>query len=241
MENRILDLVKELHTNLESNWRLRFEELNIWERVHDLYFEYDKELKKMKPRFGGQMRISNTIFSYIVFAYHNSSKWLDLHKDRNDNKNEIMASLAGISYQTEDAYCKAIIGIDEPFNSIIEWVIDMQMDRRWKQIMADFEYHSNAQNISKFARGAKDMTDAGRMLSLAEVRLESATKLLEILRNENVKLDSALTKENRNKLTERTNSNFMSWENFIRRRDDIHQFDLDAESGGNLDDYEVVN
>lgn len=251
MESKILDTIKYLYKDLEGNWWGKLEEINIFYDVRELYFVSEWEVGTPekpienprlieKRRFNSSHKVSNTILAYIVFAYHQNSQWLDLHADRIDNKNKIMMSLAGKDYQDNPDFCDAIIGLDEPYNSVIEWFLNSQMDKRWKQILTDYEYHSRAQNIAGYASGAKEMAEVGKMLTAAENRRNRADELLEVLKNENVKIDSALQKEHREPLTERQSDNFMSWETFISNRNKERKGDLATDYNDGLSDYEEV-
>lgn len=228
METKILQTINRLRKKLDTDWKPALEDMNIFENVQAIYFKFTDNRVK-----------ANTILAYIVYSYHKDSNWLDLHADRTDNKIKIMSSLAGDNFRTDEDYVEAVSGILPPYNLVIEWLINHQMDRRWSSIVADYDFHSRAQVISKNVMSVKDMADAGKMLQAAEQRMERADKNMEILRNENVKLDSALKKEDRETLTERKPENYLNWEFHILKLNS--EKDLDRELGDPLSEYEEVN
>lgn len=219
---KVLDLILKLKDDLYSDWKPALIEINIWEDVKYLYHKYDKERD-----------IANVILAFIILSYDKKSPWLDIHMDRIDNKERIMISLAGENFKTKLPFVTAILGDSNPICDIVEWYINYQLDRRWKTIMADLDYHAKATMISKQARDFKDMTEVGKMMGLAEVRRQNAEAMLEELRAEMVNIDHALEQEGKPKMTDRFNEtfNFMSHEQHLLHKKAMEELQRAAELG----------
>jgi len=188
--SKLLPTFKKLQMQLEADWYEDLDNLNIWQEVQDLYFNLKDNRK------------ANTILCFIAFAYDKDSDWLDMHQDRMENKCRIMRTLAGDNFQTDQDYVNATVGMMSPYNNVIEWYINYQMDWRFADVLAGFEFHSRAVSMSKMAFDNKEMAAAGRTLSQAKLIRKEADQLLDELKKEMMVLDASLTKEDRKKITD---------------------------------------
>lgn len=88
----------------------------------------------------------NKIVCYIIHAFHHDSNWLDLKKDRIDNKNTIIENLEG------DPASKLWTGIvankNEPVNISTFSFLETLKDWRWRSIFDLVDY---AAKMSRFA------------------------------------------------------------------------------------------
>ncbi len=194
--NKILSKLMEMRDQLEKDWRSDLVDLNMWEEVRFLYGH-----GSVKPL---DLRDSNTILVFIGLAYDNESPSIDIDQDRLENKMDIFKSLAGLNWNLNEHYVDACAGVKSPYEEVIEWYIDRQMDWRWSGILANIEYHSKATALARGARDPKSIMDSGKMLASAKAsRLEANTDMKK-LQEEFVALDVALNREKRKKITDRT-------------------------------------
>lgn len=206
-----IDLISDLiaQERLEEDWRPELKKINIYENVAPIYL-----------RFPGKQTKANIILAYIVLAYSQGSTWLNLHRDRNDNKHDIMSSIAGILYKDDLDYIQAIVGQMDPYNAVIEWLLNYQTDHRWKSVVSGLEFHSKAQVMARSAEDGKTMIEMEKLLTSADERLETTLDLIQKINSENVTLDSALKKEGRAPMSDRGTEtiNFMSHEERLKKR-----------------------
>lgn len=244
-DTRILQKVSELIKNMEADWQPDLEKLNVWNDVDEFYYDI----------MGGdedKRWIANTIFAFVVLAYHASSDWLQITGDRLENKKKIMKSLAGISYQTNPVLVDAILGDSTDsshgrIDKLIEWFINDQKDWRWSEIISNKEFYSKANILAQGANSIKDMKEAGQMKREATELNLKADGFLDAIRKEYVDLDSALKKEGKVMITERLANDKSSWELFILQKNnraevaDALERAAKSEDEGGMDETEVVN
>ena len=190
--NKILSKLMEMRDQLEKDWKSDLIDLNMWEEVR---FIYDNPL---------DLRESNTILVFIGLAYDNESISIDINQDRLENKIDIFKGLAGIAWNINQHFVDACAGVKSPYEEVIEWYIDRQMDWRWSGILANIEYHSKATSMARGARDSKSVMESGKMLSSAKAARIEANTDMKKLQEEFVALDVALHKEQRKKITDRT-------------------------------------
>lgn len=217
-KSKILDFIYANLRNLESDWQKELEDMNIWNDVEDLYYVFHDEQDNKKQI---SLLEGNTLLAFIVLSYDNKSQFLEPHKDRFDNKVKIITRLAGPSAMVNDAYKNAVYCQDHCCNNIIDWYVNFQKDSRWKTVLANKEYASQATALAMVGpANSKDGVDMGKMLKEAEERDIAADKMLDTLRSEYLSLDTILEKEGKQKATSMDDTtNFMSHEGFITARD----------------------
>ena len=86
----------------------------------------------------------NATVAYIIYAYTNESKWLNVRQDRYQNKENI---LKGMSVAITD-YFRMVIDCEHPtVNDVIsEWLIN-ESTWEFRQVMSNLDYH---QRMIKF-------------------------------------------------------------------------------------------
>lgn len=238
-DTRLLQKIESLRKNMESDWQPDLEKLNVWNDVDEFYYEILKDNERW---------VANTIFAFVVLAYHATSEWLQISGDRLENKKKIMKSLVGISWQTNPALVDAVLG-DSTENThgridkLIEWFINDQKDWRWSEIISNKEFYSKANILAQGANSIKDMKEAGQMKESARLLNEKADQYLDAIRKEYVDLDSALKKEGKVMITERLANDKSSWELFILQRNSraeneakLEQAAKDGDEGGTVID-----
>lgn len=206
MESKVLNTIERLiKRDLENDWESELEKLNIWDDVSDLYFLFNEDTRK-----------ANTIFAFIVLAYDKLSNRIEISMDRMENKIKILRSLGGENIMVDLDYNKAAVGTLDPYNKVIDWYIKRQTDRRWSDILSYLDYHSRAQAIAAMATNSREMEVSGKMLKTAGELRALADSLADELRKENVRIDSALKKEDRTSLTDTTPTDYMSHEVYAK-------------------------
>lgn len=197
----ILDRLKVLRRNLDGDWTNDLEELGLWDEVAPLYSNLT------------QRRDANIIVTYVAFAYHAKSIYLDPFKDRLENKKSIMMRIAGKDCFDRELFLDAVLGGDAIIDEIIEFFINDQRDWRWNTIVSNMEFASKVTAKSR----TEDFKESADLLDLADKRREKADKLLEEIREEYVDLDTVLEKEGKAKITDKT-ADFMSWELYVKKK-----------------------
>lgn len=131
---KAIELAKKMQDNLSDNWSEQIEEYGL-----DHIF---------LPVYNGPERIKdkNTIICYIIHAYNPDSFWLDLRKDRIDNKKRILAHL-GADIKSE-LYKGIIANKNEIANISIFNFLEELKDWRWRSVFDLIEY---ASRMSRFA------------------------------------------------------------------------------------------
>ena len=225
-KNKILEFVYANLKNLEDDWQIDFEGFNIWEDVEPLYRFFVQQclLQKMDAEVANLE--ANTAFAFIVLSYSNNSNFLEVHKDRYDNKLKILKRLAGPSCLVNRRYQDLLYTTGAVYNEFITWYVDYQKDSRFRGIIAKLEYSASANAIAMAGTGdAKDGVDIGRMLKEADQREKEAYAILKEIETEYLNLDTLLEKENRPKATDLDNYDFMNHERFIlsKRREAVEK------------------
>ena len=219
----ILDKILHLIEKPDEDWTAELKSINIYEDVASIYS------KKWPTDF------CNRIVAFIVLAYDNKSGWIELHKDRWDNKYKI-ASRLGLDIKN-----KTVTAIIEnsnfTVNDIVAWFVDYQTDWRWDAIVSCFEYASEMMRFAKTKteqRVFQDQDEGGKMvfnevdidkLSSGNMKkgqnIEAAIsqrkrgeELLKEIEEEFVQLNTVMHKEGKRQPTDL--KHIESWEIYIK-------------------------
>jgi hypothetical protein len=221
--SKVLDLILELKADLGSNWQTQLDRLGIWPEVKLLY------------TIGYTQKLSNTILAFIVLAYDNKSGWIELHKDRWENKRKIWKQLGG---EINDVTRDIIHNDHVQVNEVVGWFFEYQKDWRWQSVLTCFDFHSEMMRFGGFKtvdeikedgkepgekitkevstdKKAKGNLDKGGNIQKGiELRLKGEA-MLEEIRKDYVVLDTVAEKEGLGKITDTINPE--SWAGFIRK------------------------
>lgn len=206
--DKVITLITTLTNKLENDWKPQLEAINIYDDVAVLYENYDNY-------------IANIMLAFIVFAYHKESPYLDLHKDRLDNKKGILQSLAGDAALDHEDLKKAIS--DEQaiaVGLVIDWLMEYLKDWRWKTIEACFTYHAKAMEMGKAASALEDpkvVKERGLLLNQGISARLQGEDLLKEIQIDYMPLDTIMELENKQKITKRL-SGMASWEEALRMK-----------------------
>ena len=75
---RNIELAKKMYKDPETNWLSRLEDLNLHIIFRPIY------------TFNFKIEILNKVVAFIILAYDNNSEWIDIRKDRTQNKISIL-------------------------------------------------------------------------------------------------------------------------------------------------------
>jgi hypothetical protein len=212
--SKALDLIWKLKATMTEDWQDELERKNLLEDFKPLY--------KIE---GWSRRMANTVVAFIVLAYDNDSGWVEIRKDRYENKYKIMQRLGGDI--ADDAIIRVVEGENDVVEQVVNWYLyDYLPDWRWGSILAGMQYHSemmkfaNQKTKDKEVGGfekesgkalytdiptkdiAKANVDKGALIEQALKRRKEADELYEQIRKEFMTVDKISEKEGRRKVTD---------------------------------------
>lgn len=142
-----IELAKKIYKDADLNWLSHLEDLNL----HTIF----RPIYTMNHR----IEILNKVTAFIILAYDNNSEWIDVRKDREQNKIMI---IEGIGADPTIGIFSEILTDDNPFikEVILKYLLS-QCDHRWQEIMSLLDYASrtklfaNRKTESKFLVGVR--------------------------------------------------------------------------------------
>lgn len=226
---RAIEAAKKISSALEKNSHEILYEINL----HLIFAPVEELALSTKNK--------NSIIVYIILAYDNDSPWLDLRKDRFENKLSILKSL---NCDSEDPRFKELLSNhnDTINNIILDYTVELT-DWRWNTIFSLLDYHSNMlrfvnqkteseKSIDKMDKdgGIKTLVQdydidtlagvnekKGKLLDLALSAREKADKLILEIKKEFVNTDNAVQQDLGFSITETyKKKDIYSWSEFIR-------------------------
>lgn len=227
---KAIRLAGQISKEIDKNWFPIIEENNL-HKIFESVFSLDK----------ANIEECNKIFCYIIYAYSPESLWLDLNKDRNDNKLKILHNLDA-DVKTE-LYQSIINNNNEKVGIAIFNYLEELKSWKWRAVFDLLDYSSKmfrfASQETEAERKYDKMDKEGTIKELKEeMDLEAITKvnkekgillegaiqkrrqadvLLEEIRKEFVVTDSATQSDFGFQFTETTKKrDIMSWSEFRR-------------------------
>lgn len=228
--SKVLDSILVLKSDMKASWTQELDRINVWEDFKVLYQQ------------GWTAEFSNRIVAFIVMAYDNESGWIELHKDRIENKQKIMQRLGG---NLKDAVTREVIaGECDEVNQVVAWFIGYQQDWRWHTIMTCFQYHADMMRFAntKVATEVEDGEDEegkkkyryiaddkvattnirkGEAIQKAIAQRREGEGMWKEIQKDFMQLDTVLEKEGKMKATDSVD--IMSHEKFIAERNKRRQ------------------
>lgn len=198
--DKLLTTIQSLKQDLEADWRNTLDNIGLWPSVQILYKDFTNWH-------------ANVILTFIVLAYHRESGWINLHKDRQENKDQIMLDIGGIGALQDEELEKACRGSCDTTMCVVRWLMDYQKDWRWLTIEQCFAFHSEIMHAPR----SDDHKKRGQAISEAIDKRREGDKLLKEIQQEFIAVDSILEAEGLPKITDE-GSGPGSWEEFLRRR-----------------------
>lgn len=226
--NRI-ELAKKIKSGIEENHLALLEEENLLHIFRPVY------------KLQNNIRSLNALVVYIVYAYTNESPWLDVRKDRLENKKNI---LSGLEIKMDDFFKKIIDCEHGTVNEVIaDWLTD-QATWQFRQVLVDLDYH---QRMMKFVGQhtdserqwdelnkdgekhtlteeynldtvAKINKEKGLLLKQAMEARERADETLRKLKKDFVQLENAVQQDFDFSITDEKKIDPMSWKDFIKHK-----------------------
>lgn len=223
-----VDLAKLIQTNFEKDWSEEIKEYGFQEIFLSIY------------NTSAGIEDKNKLACYTIHAYHPDSLWLDLKKDRIDNKIKILSHL-GADHKSE-LYKNILDNRHEKVNIAIFNFLEELKDWRWRSI---FDYLEHASRMSRFAltvtpeekqydeqdkEGNKQTLkedidikvivsvnkEKGNLINQSVEARKEADKLLEAIRKEYVATDSATKSDFGISFTETAKKRDpLSWRHYI--------------------------
>lgn len=136
---RPVDLAKLIQTDFEKDWSEEIKEYGFQETFLSIY------------NTPAGIEDKNKMACYVIHAYHPDSLWLDLKKDRIDNKIKILSHLDA-DYKSE-LYKNILDNRHEKVNIAVFNFLEELKDWRWRSI---FDYLEHASRMSRFALTVTD-------------------------------------------------------------------------------------
>jgi hypothetical protein len=227
-----IELAKKIYKEPETNWLSHLEDLNLLIIFKPIY------------TFNYRIEVINKIVSFIILAYDNNSEWIDIKKDRYQNKISIIEGI-GADPRSE-LFNKIISDQDDEVKEVILKYLIHQTDHRWQEIMSLLDYHSktilfcNRKTDDKFLVGtsinketkeeikeyeyldprevSKINNEKGDLLEKAVRARKTADELLKSIETDYQKIDYITQSEFGFQFTEIKKYDITSWEQRLRKR-----------------------
>lgn len=227
-----IDLAKKIAKDLDKDWSDLFWDYNMPQSFSQLYAHYPKST-------------ANKIACFIIFAYSHDSMWLDLNKDRRDNKIQI-AERIGCDIN-EEVFANVIDGKDEVTNIVIFDFLETLKTWKWRAIFDLLEYAARISlfatketeaektfrkqtkdgDVNEFSQNididviAKVEKEKGLLLDQAHAKRIKADALIKEIQTEFVNTDMASKSDFGFAFTDTSKKiNKLSWRDFINERNE---------------------
>lgn len=230
-----LELAKKIYKDPDLNWLSYLEDLNL----HTIF----------RPIYTLNYRIEflNKVVAFIILAYDNNSEWIDVRKDREQNK---VLIIEGIGADPKIGIFSEILTDDNPLvkEVILKYLLS-QCDHRWQEIMSLLDYASrtilfcNRKTEDKFLVGlrlnketnqqekdyeyldprevTKVEDSKGDLLEKAIRARKTADELLKSIESDFQKLDAITVPEFGFQFTDVKKYDITSWEARLKRRKEL--------------------
>jgi len=231
---KAVDLSKKIMKSLDVDYTSDLEDLNLHLTLGSIYNLPDTEIED-----------KNRVLCFVILAYSPDSGWLDLGKDRLQNKNKILESLGA---DTKVPLFQSILnGKNDLTGMCIFNYIEELKDWRWPAIFNLLEFSSKIQLFaSKDTETAITWEEAGKegekiklteeidvqkiatvnkqkgdLLSLSIKKREEAEHLLDQIRKDFVHTDNAVQSDFGFSFTDTSKkTDILSWRAFINARNE---------------------
>lgn len=219
----------------------------------ELIYDYTERLAEVdlltvfKPVYdlpGETMKNKNIVICFIIYAYNPESLWLDIKKDRIDNKKRILYNLDA---ELDHEFIKSVIdNSNENVNMAVFNFLEIIKDWRWRSVFDLIEYAAKMSRFSsldtadekKFQKATKDgevqdyseevpietivkvNKEKGNLINLSLDARKKADDLIEQIQKEYVATDNATQQDFDFAFTQTAKKRDpLSWRQYIRERD----------------------
>lgn len=229
---KYIEVCKKIANNLNESGFPLLKEVNL-HTVFEPVYDMDIPLKHI-----------NQIVCYVIYSFDPDSTWLDLRKDRLENKIRI---IEGLDQNPNTSPFEDIInGKNEKINEVCLSFLGTLTDWRWTTIFSLLDYHSNMirfvhqkteseKSFDKMDKEGQVQTltedlaadtiakinkQKGELLELAINRRKQADELLSEIKRDFVVTDSATQSDFGFNFsdTSKERVDIMSWRGFIKKR-----------------------
>jgi hypothetical protein len=160
---KAVDLAKKIYKDPEANWLSHLEEQNLHTIFRPVYHH------------NFTIEIQNKIVAFVILAYDNDSPWIDVKKDRYQNK---LSILDGIDVDKKSPVFKAILNYeDDKIQEVILNYLIAQTDHRWYEVMTLLEYSNKTMMFCN--RRTNDKVKTGSSLNNETKELENDYEFLD--------------------------------------------------------------
>lgn len=212
LNNNPVELIKKLVKNLESDWIPELEDYNLHK---DFYGIYGMDLP-IKER--------NIIIAFVVFAYDNKSTWLDIRRDRLEDKKKILKGLG--ANPNDELFSNILNGENKDVQEVYMKYLHNQKDARFRTVLTCFEFYStnmitiNEKIDTLLADDKIEKIKNERAKLLQEcIRIQKVGEdLLKEIKTDYAQLDKITETELGFEYTEPDTYDIMFWSHFIERR-----------------------
>lgn len=224
---KAIDLIKKISKDLSKDFKEELWEYHMPETFTNIYSLTHNEN-------------ANIIICFIVYAYHPDSLWLELHKDRVENKTNILKSLG--ADMNDPLFEEVINNKHEIINMAIFDFLESLKSWKWRAIFDLLDYSSRmsrfASQETELERTFDKMSKEGEVKTLTQeydldviskinkekgllldqsiAKRKQADLILEEIRKEYMNSDIATQKDFDFTYTETAKKkNILSWKEFI--------------------------
>lgn len=228
--NKAIDLVKKINIDLSKDWKEQLSEYNMPDTFGNIYNSFS-------------IKESNSIICFIVYSYSPESLWLDLKKDRFENKINILHKINPTI--REDVIQDILYNRNEIISMAIFDFLEGLKSWKWRAIFDLLDYSSRMfrfanqetdaeksfQKVNKEGEIkdikidydidviAKVNKEKGLLLEQAIVKRNQAEKLLEEIKKDFVLIDNATQGDFGFSFTDTSKKkDVLSWRQFIEER-----------------------
>lgn len=136
---RAIELSKQIRKDLSKNWLEELEDYNL-HKIFEGVYSFDISQKE-----------KNIIICFIIYSYDPDSIWLDIYKDRSDNKKQILENL-GADINSE-LFEDVLNNRNEKIGIYIFNFLEQLKNWKWTAISNYLDY---AERVSRFATQSTD-------------------------------------------------------------------------------------
>lgn len=228
---KAIDISKKIVKDIEKNWLPDLEDINLHKEFEIIY------------RSGYSLKTANTSVCFIINSYDPDSGWIDLKKDRYDDKEKILHGLN--ANPANDVYKSLLDGDNDTINDAISNYLDVLPNWKFRMVLTCFDFFSKHMRLvrgktnSQIKAGIdkesgdemfEDMDvdkvlkaheNKGKLLAEAYRQRELGEKLLLEIKSEFVKTNWATQSDFGFEITDLEKYDPMSWRQYIKRNKEI--------------------
>ena len=197
---------------MDADWQEDLESYNLHVNFSPIY------------KLGYSNKISNTIVAFIVRAYDKNSTYIDLRRDRLDDKNKILEGLGANPFN--EIFKPIVEGENKEVQDVYLRYLHQQKDVRFRTALMCFEFYTNNINFinekedSELAdEKAANVKERKAKLLREMIGLQSQGEaLINEIKKDYATLDKITESELGFTYTDPENYDINSWSQFIKKK-----------------------